>query len=307
MATIDDLTEGFVTTLAGILFPGTTYAPGATVNAVASWSSALGHAPLTIPTKLYRGAPEIAGLNADIAAGVSNVCVTSVPGMSRDTTRFQPYYSQISANVATLTVTWTSNSVTFGGTVSLGQAVGLTANKVAYAYRPLATDTLATIAAAFAAVVPGATATGPVLTVPSVTAAAVGVDQTVQYHAGQAQQLMCVAVLCPNITAGSTPASGYLVRAALGRLVDQAKNLLDANGNVTRFFPLPDGTTAKIVFAKQSDDDTPRNNNIWRRWVYFLCDYEETINITQSAALAINSDLSANNGPIIWLGVTPGV
>ncbi|MDE2029957.1 MAG: hypothetical protein KGI97_05255 [Alphaproteobacteria bacterium] len=67
----------------------------------------------------------------------------------------------------TLTTSATSNSVTIGGTVSTPQQVSVTVNNgtsdTTYTYTVQASDTTSTVAAGLAALIPGASSTGPTL------------------------------------------------------------------------------------------------------------------------------------------------
>ena len=303
MATVDDLTQGIVSVLAGLLFPGTTFLNGSVANVAAPWTGAPGAQALTIPTRLYRGAPGIYDLDQDISAGVAQVCVTSVPGMSRNTSRFQPYYTTVSANVPTLAVAWNSESATFGGTCAAKQAVGLTVNRVCYAYRTTANDTPATVAAAFAKQIPGAQAAGAVLSIFEITAAAVVCDQQGLLHTGTQQQMVQIAVLTPY----ADGESAALVRAAVSSKVDGLKTMLRPDGTVTRFIGLPDGSSAHVRFHHSLDDDTPRNDDIWRRWLYFLCEFDETVPVLQPTAITANTLMATGADSLVWLGPAPNV
>jgi hypothetical protein len=303
MATVDDLSQGVVSALAGILFPGVAYLNGAVANVTAPWTGAPGAPALTIPTRLYRGAPTIEELDADLAAGVAQVCVTCVPGMSRNTSRFQPYFTTVSANVPTFTVAWDSESATFGGVCGAGQVVGMTVNRVCYAYRMTDEDTPATVAAVFAAQVPGGASVGAVFTAFQIMQVSVVCDQLGMLHTGQQQQMVQVAVLAP----AGAGAAAALERAALGSVVNALQTMQRPDGTITRFIGLPDGTSAHVAFHHSVDDDTPRNDDLWRRWVYFRCEFDQTIPIVQHTALALVALLAPPGGGLVWIGPAPRV
>jgi hypothetical protein len=71
MATIDDVEQGVCSALAGVLFPGQAYLPGAVATCVVPWSGAIGAPAYAMQVKLYVGEPVTAGLEADILAGVA--------------------------------------------------------------------------------------------------------------------------------------------------------------------------------------------------------------------------------------------
>lgn len=167
MATLADVENAIVGIVAGALFPGTTYKP------LSYAASVLGG--LTI--KVYRGWPDADRLNKDLAAGTAHVSVFP-DNITRLMTRFLTDWEP-SATVAapSLTVAVVGNVVTFGGAATPGQAAGIALGDAPYlatwTYRPMAGDTPAKVAAAFAAMIPGATASGAVLTIDE---AALGVD-----------------------------------------------------------------------------------------------------------------------------------
>jgi hypothetical protein len=152
MADVSDVEAAIVTAVAGALFPGTTYVPGA-MQALPSGPQAL----------VLRGWPNAAELDIALAAGQSYVTIFPQANSSRDTTRYQALPSVVSTVPITFAATITPNgqSVSFTGTCTAGQVVGLVAGGIGYAYRMTNSDTPATVAAAFAALIPGATS-GPV-------------------------------------------------------------------------------------------------------------------------------------------------
>jgi hypothetical protein len=79
-------------------------------------------------------------------------------------TKFERVYQAVTIIPATLTATVIDETVTIGGTVSTPQAVTIIYNGTGYSYQVLISDTLDSIATALAALIPGATAIGPVIT-----------------------------------------------------------------------------------------------------------------------------------------------
>jgi hypothetical protein len=300
MATLDDLQMGIGQVLAGILFPGVAYEFGATATLEAPWQGQIGAPDLTLNAALILGQPTRAQENALIAASTAGLFVTNVAGMNRNTTRFLPWTQQITNNVPTLTATFTASEVVFGGTAGNGQVAGVTVNGVAYAYRMTSADTPASVAAAFAAQIPSALALGGVLTASTVQGAAVVADQYVLLHTGQQQQMVCLMALCPN--AGGV--GGALARAAVVRAVSGLKSMLRDDGSITRFIGLPDGSSARVMFNTEAVDDTPQNENVWRQWIYFLCEYDETITISAPSVLSVNV-LMQGAGALVWCGPAP--
>lgn len=301
MATLDDLSAGIVTTLAGILFPGQPYLPGAIADIVSPWQGQPGAEDVTIPARVYRGYPTTKWENDELSSGRVGISVNNVKGMNRTTTRFQPFTTQASANAPTLLVAWSQNSVTFGGECSAGQVAGITAGNICYAYRLLSTDTPATVAAAFAAKIPNATAAGALLSAAGVTSAAVVCDQTTLLHTGQHEQMIEISCIVPNVS----EYGGGLARAAAARAISGLKAMLRPDGTLNHFIGLADGSSALIRFHHEVSDDTPRNQNAWRYWAYFLCEYDETIAQVQPSVLSANILLQSGGDVLSW--VTPAI
>jgi hypothetical protein len=298
MATIDDVEQGVCGVLAGVLFPGQAYLPGAVATCTMPWSGAVGAPAYAIQAKLYVGEPVSAGLEADILAGVSNIGVMRVAGATRDVTRVSPYWIKTSSSVPTLVAAAGNGAVTFGGVAGAGQVVGVTAGGTCYAYRTAASDNPATVAAAFASFIPAAAANGAVLTAASVEAANVVADQTAFWQTGQNETQLQVAIIAVPFAG----ADGPLVRAALTRAVYAVESTMRPNGSLTRFIGLPDGTTAQIMGSDERDDDTVRRDDMWRRWITFRITYDVGISQVQSAVLAPLIALGTNAARIQWAG-----
>jgi hypothetical protein len=298
MATIDDVEQGVCSALAGFLFAGQAYLPGAVATCVAPWTGAIGAPTYSVQAKLYVGEPVTAGLEADIVAGVSNIGVMRVAGATRNVTRFSPYWIKTSSSAPTLLAAVGSGSVTFGGIAGAGQVVGVTADGICYAYRTSSSDSPATVAAAFAALIPAAVATGAVLTADSVKAANVVADQSAFWRTGQNETLLQVAIIAVPFAG----ADGPLVRAALTRAVYGIESATRPNGSLTRFIGLPDGTTAQIMGSDERDDDTVRRDDMWRRWITFRISYDIGISQLQPSVLAPLVILGTDVARIQWVG-----
>jgi hypothetical protein len=301
MATIDDVEQSVANALAGLLYLGGAEF-GAVGSCAAPWLGTPGAPTLTIPTRLYIGEPSSAELEADIAANVSNVGVMRIAGATRNATQFLPHWQQVTCAVPTFTAALGGPGVVFGGAAGPGQVVGVTTDKVCYARRLTAGDTPARVAAAFAAIIPGASAAGAALSCGAVVARVVA-DQAVFYVTGQQETVISVTILA---TAGPGE-NGYLKRAALGRLVAGLKSLLTPTGTLTRFIGLADGTSARLLAEDERDDDTPKRDDIWRRWFAFRCLFDEGVLQIQPSVLAPLLLVGTGAGRIFWAGDGPNV
>lgn len=90
-------------------------------------------------------------------------------------TKFERIYQPVTISEPTITADIDGNTITLGGTVAVPQAVMAIVDGVGYGYQVLVNDTLSTIAAALAALIPGASAVGAVITLTSFYSVAVRV------------------------------------------------------------------------------------------------------------------------------------
>ena len=300
MATIDDVEQGVCNALAGVLFPGQPYLAGDVATCSAPWIGSLG-APSILPqVRLGIGEPTSNEMERDLAAAISNVAIVRIAGSVRNCTFLHPRWIRTSRNTPTLLATLAESSVTFGGIAGSGMVAGVTAGNVCYAYRCATSDNAASVAAAFAAMIPGGEATGSVLSAPDVTTVNVVADQQAFWSTGQREALVQAII----IATPSTPLAmdGPLVRAALTRLVYGLEAMARPDGFLTRFIGLPDGTQAKIWGFDERDDDSPSRNDMWKRTVTFQVLYDTGIAQTQYSVLAPLLLANTNAARLLWIG-----
>ena len=264
MADLSDVENALVVKITTALFPGTL-------------PTQLSISPVTGTfARIFRGIPASEKLEADMSANVGNVSVMARDGMTRNTTRFAPVWNLPAVAVQpTLTASVSGTTVTYGGTGGAGQVTGVligqtAQSSLAYAYRVLAGDTPATVAAAIAALVPGASATGAVLTVPAgPVVARVMADATGILETARQEQVFAVTCWCPTPSARDTLASA--VGSALA-------GMMDANGNLTSFLPLADGSSGYLRPRSASNEgDRSQDDNVWQRMTLYTCDFPTTL------------------------------
>jgi hypothetical protein len=280
MADLADVERGFVTQIAAALFPGTTYVAGALAACAAAGLS----------VRVYRGWPNAALLDADIAAGRAHVSVFSEPSMGRNTTRYQDEWTTPTPIAKTLTATVAGAAITFGGTAALGHVVGIQVGNgtapVAYPYRVQAGATPTSVAAAFDAMIPGATAAGAVLTLPT-TAFRVAVvrDQASWLETRRQVQIMRLSTWTP------TPAARDAVAGAL-----------DVALSRTRWLPLADGSSGRLIYQGTHVYDATGKAAIWRRDLRYEIEYATTFVEQQPECLftPIHADVGA--GALVIIG-----
>lgn len=221
-----------------------------------------------VPTVVYAGWPVSSQLDADLLAlsenpanGRMHVTVFPPKGMERNTTRFQRQWQQVAPAVQTLTMTINGQTVTVGGTVSTPQnvmlLVGAPYQPYVYAVQP--TDTLATIAVALAALVPGASAAGGVITLPSsaiLTAARVGATAKAIKEIRRQEKVFMICVWA------DTPAH----RDAAVQAIDVA--LADLS-----FLAFPDTDAGRLIYKSTNVDDQQSKANLYRRDLYYTVEY----------------------------------
>jgi len=275
MADVADVEQAIASMLAGALYPNGTSQPsivGATVT-------------------LQRGWPNEAQVQK--AVGVQSVLISvhGNKGMARDSTRyFRDWIGQ--AGTPTITATVSGFTVIFGGTVSAGHAIAVQSAGVWFKYLVVGNDTATTIAAAFAAQIPGASSSGPILTLPAggrTPQARVVLGGNVS--ANVSRQTMVFQICCW----APTPALRDAVFSQLPPIVAYLGSRL----------PLPDGTFATWMGQRETGpDDLPGRAEEWRRDV--MASYEFGVNYTQAAQalLLLEIAVSANEATLFNSGDT---
>lgn len=113
---------------------------------------------------IEQGYPIRTQQDVDMDLGYSHVYLYP-SSKERVVTKFQRDLQPMIKTAATITAIVNVSQVTIGGTVSIPQAVMIINNDIGYGYQIQSTDTLDSIAAALANLIPGATAIGPVITI----------------------------------------------------------------------------------------------------------------------------------------------
>ena len=273
MADLADVETALASTIAAAIYP----------------SGITGASAAGVPVRVLRGWPNAEGLDADLGAGVANVTVFPLSGMTRNVTRFPPVWQVASVGVATIAVALSvpATNATLSGAPGAGQVIGLVSLGVGYAYRVTATDTLATAAAALAALVPYASAAGAVITLSSgvFTQAACGADSTAQAEIGRQVDGFTISAWCP------TPSA----RDAIGRLIrNTLDGLTDAAGNFHPWITLPD-CAGKVRFIRQYAFDTSQQANLYRRDLIYEVEYPTILTATQPTVLFPNANIASDN------------
>jgi hypothetical protein len=213
---------------------------------------------------IYRGWPNAAQLDTDLAAGKAHVSIFPPEGMERNTTRWPRDEQLLAPPVHTLTATVNGNTITIGGAVKVPQnVIALCGNRFAFAYGVQANDTLATIATNLAALIaaqfPGTAANGDVITAVGKTGILQArIASTGQVYVEQKRQEKSywITCWCP------TPA----MRDILAPAIDVALSELD-------FINLADGSVGRLRYASSRTSDEGQKVQIYRRDLVYTVEY----------------------------------
>ena len=257
MADLSDVETAIAALVEAILYPQGTSAP-----------SILG----TL-TRVYRGWPNPAALNTDLAAGNVNITVFPDAQARRNTTRFIDPPTPAAPVAPTLTVTVSGQSVTFGGSASLGQLAGLLIDNAAFVHRTQPGDTPEGVAATLAAYIRTsriAQLSGASITIPGAGSVIgrVVADQSAQAETRRQLQTIRLSCWCPTPTTRDTAAAA----------IDQALSL-------TNYLTMPDGTAARLQEAGTLVFDQSQNANLYRRDLLLEVEYATTASETLPAMI----------------------
>jgi len=234
-----------------------------------------------VDCKILTGWPLPKDLDADMAAGKVQVSVYPVPGMDRNTTRYPKVWQEQSVTAATVTLTVSNNTVTVGGTPAAGQTCLVSVNGGVYDYAVQAGDTLAGIAAGIAAAVPGASATGAVVTITNAAGlkAAVSTEGTAAMELRRQERVFQIIVWAP------TPA-----------LRDSAAQAIDASFADLERLVMPDDFYARIIYAGTVQTDEVERQHIFRRTLNYRVEYATTKTETEATVGAEIINITPETG-----------
>jgi hypothetical protein len=258
MADVSDVSNALVTLIAQTLYP----------NGIGQASA------ITAPVRVFPGWPNPQQLDADLTAGVVNVSVYPTQ-IERNTTRYPKNdFQDLAINATTLTLTINAQQITVGGampTTFYAQNVMAMVSGVPYVYATQSGDTLTSIATALAALIPGASSVGAVVTVPNgkpITAARVGTIGTRISEVRRQERVFMLGFWAP------TPA-----------LRDSAAAIIDLTLAGITFLTLADGSAARLIYRSSTITDTLEKSKLYRRDLNYAIEYATT---------QIDSDVQVN-------------
>jgi hypothetical protein len=258
----------------------------ALVNVVAAALYPAGTDKLSVPgpdCRIYRGWPNSAALDADLAAGKINVTVFPGGGDSRTTTRYAEHWMGEPPR-PTLTAIVDGTTVTFGGTADVGQIAGILVDGVSYAYRTKAGDTPQLVAANLATMARDHSIV--LLSHGALTIAGAGdllarvvADAEVQQEVRRQEQGFRITCWCP------TPATR-----------DAAATAVDGALSGQHFLALEDGTSGRLTYVGTTVFDQSQNARLYRRDLNYNVEYPTIVSSAKPAMLF--GDLVLNTASI---------
>jgi hypothetical protein len=221
-------------------------------------------------------------LKALVGTGNAMISIYQMPGMGKNTTRFlgdDDVQATIPAPELSLTIA--SNHVTVGGTINPGEAATLRVNYQPYSYAVKQTDTVDTVAAALAALIPGASVNGAEITINGVfdIESAISVPVTVQQEIGRQAQVFMVVVWAPS----------ELLRDAICRT-------LELSFKQQPRIVMPDNTWARLLYRGVTDFDVSERSQIYRRNLLYEVEYALMAPVTENTVTNFGVTTTPTNG-----------
>ena len=266
MADVSDVETALVTAALDALYP-------AGINQPSRFGS---------PVRVFRGAPATATLERDLAKGVSNLNVFSVPDTTRNTTRWSPI-QEVAAGLPTLSAENDGVSVSFSGVAGAGQVSGIIADEQAFVYRGNSNDTPALVTAVLAAAI-GAIRpcllSGSTLTIPGAyrLISRVVADGTSSREVSRQEQSFCIGIWCSN------PECRDLIAGQIHSSLCE-----------TAFLPFRDETCGRLRYRSTSSFDTYQSFQVYRRDIVFDVEYSTFVVVPAPSMLF---------GDLTWSGAT---
>lgn len=238
---------------------------------------------------IYRGSPEAAALDVELAAGDVHVTVNARTGFWRNTTSYPNREIELPRAAATLTVSLAGQVATFAGTCGTDEIAGVQVGNTAWVVRCSTGDTPDTVAATLATA-SGGTASGAALTLANILAARTGRDGATLREVRRQEQQFTIRVRCADPE----------VRDAVSAAIDAV--LAD-----TTFLTLVDGSAGRITGAGADTNDRAQSASLYARDINVLVDYPTTIRMPRTPVLfqGTRAATGAGGATIIFGAVAP--
>lgn len=264
-AEVSDTLAGII---AGLLYPNGTGQPSVTGDVYT----------------VFPGWPTAECLKESIADGRVQVTIYPLRG-EKNVTRYPQDPREISRadQTITATVAEAGNAVVIGGAPSAKQTVAILCNSHAVVYAVQQADTLATVAAALAALLSAqgvpATSSGPVVDVPDAISltARVGVAGAMLIELKRQQRQFMITVWAPD----------HAKRTRAGKVIDTGLAAL-------KWLAFPDYTHGMNIYVRAEDSDGAEEILLYRRDIVYQVEFPtvETIDASEVVAGTQNIDAS---------------
>lgn len=276
MADLSDVEESLVNLIASIIF-ATPYLSGAyqASNVLAAFPPPTltnpNPSPIPIVTTVYRGWPEEALLDADLALGRAHVTVFSEPGMTQVVSRYPVEFEEVLPHAAP-TLAWTvvGTTATLTGSPATPQNIGIVVDGAGFACAISPGDTLGSAVVRLTALIAAtrtATSAGPVITIPNAhsIAARVGTWGTSTAEVRRVKQGMRISVW--TASPGARDVLAGAIDGGIAGLLDPI------SGVPTQWITLTDGTQAYLTYRTGYVTDQSSRVRLWRRDICLMIEY----------------------------------
>lgn len=265
MADISDVEQAFANLATSTLYPGGT-----------SETSAVG-----VLCRIYRGWPNPAGLNTDLAAGNVNITIAADNEPGQTTTRYLPQWMTKKAP-AGVAISSAGTVITVSGTPAVGDTVGVLIDGVPYVYRVQANDTPALIAANIGLAIQNnraASYSGTTITVPGAYSIVTRVasDGSATSEVRRQEKDIRLSCWCP------TPA-----------IRDSVASALDVAFAQLSFMTLSDESRARVSYKNTVSFDQSQNALLYRRDLIYAAEYPTIVTLPLPALLFGALDINGN-------------
>lgn len=215
-------------------------------------------------TRVYRGWPEAAALDADLAAGWVNVSVFPESGW-RNTTRYLDEWLVSAPVRPTLVGSVVGNAVTFSGSADSGQLAGILVDGSTYVHSTGPSDTLALVAADLGVAIREdriVLLSGTTIIIPgaAVLRARVVAEQPTMMQTRRQEQSFRIACWCPD----------PLTR-------DTTSKVIDTVFAQTKFIMFSDGSRGRLLYRGGTVIDRAEDASLYRRDLVYQVEYPTTL------------------------------
>lgn len=222
--------------------------------------------------RIYRGWPTPAGLDADLKAGTANVSIFPDGAPGRIMTRYPAEWHGRPAE-PTLIASVAGAGVTFAGSADPGQVAGILVLGRTFAYRTVAGDTPASVAANLATLIRArqiVLLAGSTLTIPGASniIARVVADAPALREVRRQSHDIRISCWCP------TPA-----------MRDSVAGAVDGALATVNFIRLPDTSFGRIEYKNTAVFDQSQSAILYRRDLIYLVEYPTIATSSQSSMI----------------------